>query len=92
MESESSFPHLQGPATCPCPEPDQSNPCLPTLHYERYILIFPFHLLLDLPSGFFYSSISTKTLCAPLLSPVCAKCPVHLILLDFNTRIVFGEE
>ena len=27
METECSLPHLQVPATCPRPEPDQSSPC-----------------------------------------------------------------
>jgi hypothetical protein len=27
MEPEHSLPHLQVPATCPCPEPDLSSPC-----------------------------------------------------------------
>jgi hypothetical protein len=27
MEHEGSLPHLQEPATCPYPEPDQSSPC-----------------------------------------------------------------
>jgi len=27
-----------------------------------------------------------------LLSPICAICPVHLILLDFITRTTLGEE
>jgi hypothetical protein len=28
----------------------------------------------------------------PLLSPVCATCPVHRILLDFITRTIMGED
>jgi hypothetical protein len=29
---------------------------------------------------------------APLLSPIRATCPTHLIVLDLITRIIFGEE
>jgi hypothetical protein len=30
MEPKGSLPHLQEPATCPYPEPDQSSPCPPS--------------------------------------------------------------
>ena len=38
------------------------------------------------------SGFPTKTLCTPLLSPIRAACPIHLILLDFITRKILGEE
>ena len=50
------------------------------------------HLLLGLPSGLFHSGFPTKTLYTPLLSPIRTTCPVHLILLDFITRTILGEE
>jgi hypothetical protein len=50
------------------------------------------HLSLDLPSGLFPSVFPTKTLCTHFLSSTGATYPYHLILLDFVTRIIFGEE
>jgi len=34
----------------------------------------------------------TKTLYTLLSSPICTTCPAHLILLDFITRTILGEE
>ena len=56
------------------------------------ILILSTHLRLGLPSGLFSSDFPTKTLYTPLSSPVRAICPAHLILLDFITRTILGEE
>ena len=50
------------------------------------------HLRLVLPSGLLPSGFATKTLYTPLSSPIRATCPVHLILLDFITRTILGEE
>jgi hypothetical protein len=56
----------------------------------RSILVFSYHLLLGLPSGFFLLGLPTITLYASLLFPIHAACPTHLIL-NFITRIMFGE-
>ena len=49
------------------------------------------HLCLGLPSGLFPSGLPTKTLYSPLLSPLHATHPTHLIL-DLITGTVLREE
>ena len=59
-----------------------------TLHILKIHLNIIF---LGLPSGLFPLGLPTKTLYIPLLSPICATTPAHLILLDFITQTILGE-
>ena len=58
----------------------------------RCIPILTTHLRLGLPSGLLPSGFPTKTLYTTLSSTIHATCPAHLILLDFITRTILGEE
>ena len=64
---------------------------VPHLTSWRFILILSSHLNLGLRSCLFASSFPTKTLYAPLLSPIRATCPACLILHKFavSTQIMF---
>ena len=90
MEPECSSPYSQVPAICPYPEPTPSS--LHPSHFPKTQLNIIFHLCLGLPNGLFPSGFPTRTLCTPLPSPIRAKCPTYLILLDFTTRTILGKE
>jgi hypothetical protein len=90
MEPEGSLPHLQVPTTCQYPEPAQSSP-YPTSHFQRSISILSSHLHRGVPSGLIQSGFPTKTLYTPLFSLSALHAP-SLIIVDFITRTILGEE
>ena len=59
---------------------------------SRSILILSSHLRVGLPNGLIPSGFLTKTLSTPLPSSIRATRPAQLILLDFITRTILGEE
>jgi len=80
---------------CPPPGPilSQLDPVhSPTSNFLKTHLNLSSHLLLGLPSGIFPSGFPTKAPYVPLLSPIRVTCPAHLIILDFITRTILGEE
>ena len=91
MKPEGSLPQLQMPSTCPYPEPNQSSSFPHQNYFQKIQLNIILHLRLGLPSGLFPSGFTTRTLYTPLLSPIRATAPAHLILLDFITRTKMGE-
>jgi hypothetical protein len=68
----------------------QSIPSHPTPW--RSVLILSSHLRLGLPSGLLPSGFPTKILHTPHFSPISVIFSANLILLDFITRSVLGEQ
>ena len=55
----------------------------PTSYFLKSILVLSYHLRQGLPSGLFLSRFHTKILYTPLLSPIRATCPTHIMSIFF---------
>jgi len=74
------------------PLPILSQHNLPTFHFLKIHLNIILPPMPVSPKWLFPLGFPTKTLYTSLLSPIRATCPTHLILLDFITRTILGEE
>ena len=92
MEPEGSLLRLQEPSTFPYHEPVQSSPCPLQSHFLKLPsnIIFPSTPGSSTLSLYFRFS-HHNPVCTSFL-PLRATCPAHLILLNFITKIILGEE
>jgi len=84
MEPEGSLPHSKVPTTCPYPETAQSSP-RPQIPLSED-LFYCYSLIY----AWVFKVISFRQT-SPPKPCIHATCPALLILLDFNTRAVLGE-
>jgi len=91
MEPKGSLPHLQVPANCPCPEPDQTRPWPPSQFLKIYLnIILPSKRGSSMWSLFLRFPHQNPAYTSPLPYPCYMF--ISLILLDLITRTKLGEE
>ena len=80
---------------CPPPFPTLNQIGPVHTRTSQFLMI---HLIIIFPHTPFSPKISfppdfpTKTLSTPVLFPICATCPAHLILVDFITRKILVDQ
>jgi hypothetical protein len=91
METETSFPHSQVPATCPYSESARSNPYLhiPLPEDPSYYCVPIYDRVFQVVSSLTFPHQNPVRASLP---PIRSTCPVHLILLDFITLTIVGEQ
>jgi hypothetical protein len=84
MKPEGSLPHSQQPATCPCPEPDQSSRCphIPCL-------VDPFNIILPCTPGFSKLFLFLRF---PHQIPVCSSALNVLHILTISFFLIWSSE
>jgi hypothetical protein len=87
MKPESSLRGTRQPATCTCPDPDQSSPHPVS---SRSILITFSHVRQDLQSSFLPSGSPSK-FCVQFPSPWYVRHAPPIYLLDLITQTIFVE-
>jgi len=88
MEPDLSLLHLQDPATCLCPEQDQTNPSpIPLL--DNPFQYFPPINALAFEINYF-PQVLPPTPSMDLCFPLHATCPTHLPFLHFVLSITFN--
>ena len=92
MQPECSLTHSKQPSTCPYSQPARFNPYPHIPFPEDPSLYYP-PIYAWVSQVVSFPQVSPPKPCeTPLFSPVCATCPVHLILLDFITRTILDEQ
>ena len=82
--------HKRAPPVCILGQPNPVH-----IHTSHFLEIHPNIIRPSTPRSpqwFLPSGFPTKTLYTPLSSPIRTTCPAHLILLDFITCKILGEE